>query len=509
MHGGQLRNLYERLDPRLKLSLLSLGALAASAFVVFLLLRISSWHASYFRNLALLRSPLPVAEEHHAAAPQKQSGTAEEEETESASMGAPAMPGNARRIWNWPDDLSLAKKALAEFRSARQWDTALSIGTNLGRDTVFRDEVFQLVDQSYLAHAGGAVAEEKKEMRLQHAENTLFDRAAFLVNFRIRLVESVKVSSIAEIMTESYFESVSDPFVKWLADSPELRSRRIPIRYGNDADAEFRTLIGNDLSGTGRYMKTRWDMFTAALAKRPELAAALHAAPATERQRALMEDFSSEKRKTISSGEYHSLPRLWRWFFGKAAVAAFGPGAKTETLAKVFSGNVDGLEWMDMLKKGVRLSPSVRAFFRSRPQWLASMNARNYDEAVARFRNDARTILPGGEDPALENDLKSMAELEKSLMKQYFPDSAWKAAAARRTETKASANLETKDFLDVVKTLLKNIPDTEVGEERKKAFLALCRLNRGANGRNVHLLAGTTNESLIKHHIPAEELNDE
>ena len=164
---------------------------------------------------------------------------------------------------------------------------------------------------------------------------------------------------------------------------------------------------------------------------------------------------------------------------------------------------------MDMLKKGVRLSPSVRAFFRSRPQWLASMNARNYDEAVARFRNDARTILPGGEDPALENDLKSMAELEKSLMKQYFPDSAWKAAAARRTETKASANLETKDFLDVVKTLLKNIPDTEVGEERKKAFLALCRLNRGANGRNVHLLAGTTNESLIKHHIPAEELNDE
>ena len=45
--------------------------------------------------------------------------------------------------------------------------------------------------------------------------------------------------------------------------------------------------------------------------------------------------------------------------------------------------------------------------------------------------------------------------------------------------------------------------------EAKTAFLALCLLNRGRNGRSVYLLADTTNESLIKHHIPAEELNNE
>ena len=102
-----------------------------------------------------------------------------------------------------------------------------------------------------------------------------------------------------------------------------------------------------------------------------------------------------------------------------------------------------------------------------------------------------------------------MAELEKSLMREYFSDQMWEDAVRRKTETRASAELATQDFIDIVKTLLKQVPETKADNVRKKAVLALCLLNRGRNGRSVYLLADTTNESLIKHHIPAEELNNE
>ena len=498
---------YRKLAPWLKLSLLTAGALGGLAFALFLSGRIVSWHESYFRNLAVLRSPLPVTEEHSMAeSPDRKKG---KEEKESASMGSYSVRGNARKTWNWPDDLSLKKKALASFSRAKKWDTALWIGANLGHDTVFQDEVFQLVEQSYLAHAGSAVEAEKKEMQAQKAANTIFDRAVFLVNFRIRLEKTVKVSSIAEIMTTAYFEAVSDPFVKYLADNPEWRSRREMLRYGSEADDACRTLIGNDLNSMPYYMKTRWDMFHARLAEIPEFARNLNAAPATEHQRNLMRDFSSKKRSGIEAGEYAALPPLWRWFFGKAAIEAFAHGANAGMLEKVFDGNINGLEWMNALKKGIRLSPEVRAFFRSRPQWQEAMNARNYEAALAVFLRDAESVIPGGTDENLENDLRKMAALEQSLMKNYFPDGVWEEACRRKTETRTSARLSTKDFIDIVKRRLKEIPETEIGTEQKKAFLALCYLNRGRNARSVYLLAETTNESLINHHIPAEELNHE
>ena len=77
------------------------------------------------------------------------------------------------------------------------------------------------------------------------------------------------------------------------------------------------------------------------------------------------------------------------------------------------------------------------------------------------------------------------------------------------TKRRLIFSVATQDFIDIVKTLLKQVPETKADNERKKAFLALCLLNRGRNGRSVYLLADTTNESLIKHHIPAEELNNE
>lgn len=493
--------------PWLKLSLLTLGALGGLVFALFLSGRVVSWHISYIRNMAALRNPIPVAEEHNMEEVPGRKKT--NQEKESAAMGSCALPGNARKTWNWPDDLSLKKKALASFSRAKKWDTALHIGANLGRDTVFQDEVFQLVGQSYLAHAGNAVNAEKKEMKEQNAANTIFDRAVFLVNFRIHLENTVKVSSIAEIMTSAYFEAVSDPFVRYLAENPEWHNRHEVLRYGNEADEACRILIGKDLSSAPFYMKTRWDIFCARLAELPEIAEALNASPATGHQRNLMRDFSSRERHGIEAREYASLPPLWRWFFGKAAIEAFAHGANAETLEKVFAGNVNGLEWMNFLKKGIRLNPDVRAFFRSRPQWLEAMNARDYESAVAVFQSEAESVIPGGMDEALENDLKKLALLEQALMQKYFSDDLWKEECRRRTETRTSQKLSTKDYLDIVKRLLRNIPETEIGTEQKKAFLALCRLNRGGNGRNVHLLAGTTNESLIKHHIPAEELNNE
>lgn len=507
MNREQIENLYRKLAPWLKLSLLTLGALGGLAFALFLSGQVVSWHASYIRNMAALRNPIPVAEERNTTEVPGREKT--NQEKESASMGSYALPGNARKTWNWPDDLSLKKKALASFSRAKKWDTALHIGANLGRDTVFQDEVFQLVGQSYLAHAGNAVSAEKKEMKEQGAANTIFDRAVFLVNFRIHLQAALKVSSIAAIMTEAYYEAVTDPFVRYLAENPEWRSRREVLRYGSEAEEACRTLIGKDLNAAGYYMITRWKIFRAYLAEHPEVAEALNASPATGHQRTLIEDFSSPERRGIEAREYASLPPLWRWFSGRAAIAAFAPGANAETLEKVFAGNVNGLEWMNVLKKGVRLSPDIRAFFRSRPQWLEAMNARDYESAVAGFQREAKSVIPGGMDEALENDLKKLALLEQALMQKYFSDDLWKEECRRRTETRSSQKLSTKDFLDIAKRLLRDIPETEITEEQKKAFLALCRLNRGGNGRNVHLLAGTTNESLIKHHIPAEELNNE
>ena len=506
MNARQIRIFYGKLEPWLKLFLLTLAALGGLAFAGFLSQRIISWHVSYFRNLAILRSPLPVAEERNTA---ESPAKGKNQEKETAAMGSYAAPENARKTWNWPDDLSLAKKALSEFSRARKWDTALFIGANLGRDTVFQDEVFQLVEHSYLAHAGNAVDSERKEMREQQAENTLFNRAAFLVNFRIRVEENVRIASIAEIMTASYFESVSDPFVKWLACNPVWLRRRTPVRYGNEAEAEFRSLIGGELDSMGYYMKTRWDFFRAWLARNKELAAALAALTATERQRDLMQELSSKERTKIDAGEYAVLPPVWQWFSGKAAIAAFAPDADVETLGKVFSGNVNGIEWITALKKGVRISPDVRAFFRSRPRWLEAVNARNYDAAMVAFQQESEILIPDGKDTSLESDLKNMLALEKSLMEEYFPESAWKEECKRKTETRASAKLNSMDFIDIVKRFLRKIPETQIDAEQKKAFLALCHLNRGKNGRSIYLLAETTNESLIKHNIPAEELNNE
>lgn len=507
MNREQLKLLYQKLAPRLRLLLLTLAALGGFLFAVFLFRQIFSWQISYFRNLATLRSPLPVAEERNTA--ETEPGTDAGEEKESGSMGSYTAQGDARRIWNWPDDLALRKKALAEFSRAQKWDAALNIGANLSRDVFFQDEVFQLVERSYLAHAGKAVAEEKEEMRRQNSRITLFDQAAFLVNLRLRLHDDVKVSSITGIMFESYLPAIPDRFAVWLALSPEPAKRQTPLPYGNDSETIFRTLIENDLNSMGRYMKTRWDLFAAELAKKPELAAALNAVSATEQQQELMQDFSSRNRPIIKAEEYRSLPRVWSWFFGKAAINAFGPGTDYEKLKKVFSGNLSGQEWMDALGRGVRLSPAVRSFFRSRPQWLGAMNARDYEAALDLFRRNAAEIIPGGGDSALESGLEKMAELEKSLMREYFSDQMWEDAVRRKTETRASAELATQDFIDIVKTLLKQVPETKADDERKKAFLALCLLNRGRNGRSVYLLADTTNESLIKHHIPAEELNNE
>lgn len=507
MNREQLKHLHKKLDSLLRLPLLTLGALAAFLFVILFFRQIFSWQISYFRNLAALRSPLPVAEERNTEETEPHTGA--KEEKESGSMGSYTAQGDARRIWNWPDELSLRKKALAEFSRAQKWDIALNIGANLSRDVFFQDEVFQLVERSYLAHAGKAVAEEKEEMRRQNSGFTIFDQAAFLVNLRLRLHDDVKVSSITGIMFESYLPAVPDRFAAWLALSPEMAKRQTPLPYGNDSETAFRTMIENDLGSAGRYMKTRWDLFALELAKKPELATALNAVSATERQRELMQDFSDGNRPAIKAEEYRSLPRVWSWFFGKAAIAAFGPDKGYEKLKSVFSGNLSGQEWMDALGRGVRLSPAVRSFFRSRPQWLGVMNARDYETALDLFRRDAAEIVPGGGDSALESCMEKTAALEKSLMREYFSDQMWEDAVKRKTEARASSELSTQDFIDIVKTLLKQVPETKAGDEQKKAFLALCHLNRGRNGGSIYLLADTTNESLIKHHIPAEELNNE
>ena len=424
-------------------------------------------------------------------------------------MGSDTARGAARKVWNWPDSPALRKKALEEFTRAQKWDIALNIGANMSRDEFFREEVFQLVERSYLAHAGKAVAEEKEEMRRQNSRITLFDQAAFLVNLRLRLQNDVKVSSITDIMFESYLPAVSDRFAVWLALSPELAKRQTPLPYGSDSESIFRQLIENDLSSMGRYMKTRWDLFAGEPAKNQELVSALNAASATERQRELLQDFSSRSRREIKAEEYRALPDIWRWFFGKAAIHAFGGNAGYEELKDVFGGNLSGQEWLDALGRGIRLSPAVRSFFRSRPQWLGAMNARNYDAALDLFRGNAEKMIPGGGDPELEACLKKTAELEKSLMAEYFSDRMWEDAVKRKTEARASAELGTQDFIDIVKTLLKQVPETKAGEEQKKAFLALCYLNRGRNGRSVSTLAGTTDETLIQHNIPAEELDNE
>lgn len=116
-------------------------------------------------------------------------------------------------------------------------------------------------------------------------------------------------------MFESYLPAIPDRFAVWLALSPELAKRQTPLPYGNDSETIFRTLIENDLNSMGRYMKTRWDLFAAELAKKPELAAALNAVSATEQQRELMQDFSNRNRPIIKAEEYCSLPRVWSWFF--------------------------------------------------------------------------------------------------------------------------------------------------------------------------------------------------
>ena len=144
---------------------------------------------------------------------------------------------------------------------------------------------------------------------------------------------------ITDIMFESYLPAIPDRFAVWLALSPEPAKRQTPLPYGNDSETIFRTLIENDLNSMGRYMKTRWDLFAAELAKKPELAAALNAVSATEQQRELMQDFSNRNRPIIKVEEYRSLPRVWSWFFGKAAIDAFGPDTGYEKLKNVFSGS--------------------------------------------------------------------------------------------------------------------------------------------------------------------------
>ena len=86
MNREQLKLLYQKLAPRLRLLLLTLAALGGFLFAVFLFRQIFSWQISYFRNLATLRSPLPVAEERNTA--ETEPGTDAGEEKESGSMGS-------------------------------------------------------------------------------------------------------------------------------------------------------------------------------------------------------------------------------------------------------------------------------------------------------------------------------------------------------------------------------------------------------------------------------------
>jgi hypothetical protein len=200
--------------------------------------------------------------------------------------------------------------------------------------------------------------------------------------------------------------------------------------------------------------------------------------------------------------EYRELPKRKRMLLARFAAEELPP----ELQESVFSGGVSNQELLQMLRDDRKTGGVLLSFLRSRPHYLEAVNRRDYDAALPKLRADA-SALPGGLSAEAEHRIKSTLELEKKWMNEYFPIQKWEEALRKKTEARLSQKLSSRDFLDLLRAQLRQ--RAEIPEEKQKALLALCELNRGRSGGSLALFLQTTQENLIQNNIPPEELNND